>query len=178
MMGRKKLDEQKGFNLEELKNNDTFIDIVMHASQVALRNSQQEKLQALRNAVINSALPNTLEESVQQMFVNFIDTLTVWHIKLLDLVSDPEAWAKRHHHTFPSLMVGGFSTILESAFPELKGRQSFYDQLGKDLAYQGLANIESFHVTTTGRTLTQKRTTELGDRFMKLISDPFVTEGN
>jgi hypothetical protein len=53
----------------------------MHASQAALRNSQKEKLTALRNAVLNAALPNPPEESIQQMFVNFIDSLTVWHRK-------------------------------------------------------------------------------------------------
>jgi len=168
----KKLEEQKGIKLDELKNNDAFIDIVMHASQAAIRNSQEEKLQALRNAVLNSALPNPPEESIQQMFINFVDTLTSWHLKLLDLVKDPEVWAKRHGHTFPNLMAGGFSTIIESAFPELRGRRDFYDQLGKDLTYRGLASTDNFHVTTTGRALTQKRTTGMGDSFMKFISDP------
>jgi hypothetical protein len=148
----------------------------MHASQAALRNSQKEKLTALRNAVLNAALPNPPEESIQQMFVNFIDSLTVWHLKLLDLVQNPEEWARRHNHTFPELMAGGFSHIIESAFPELHGRRDFYDQLGKDLAYRGLANTDHLHVMSTGQGLLQKKTTSMGDRFLKFITSPIGKE--
>jgi hypothetical protein len=147
-------------------------NITMHASQVALRNNQEEKRVALKNAILNSAMPHSQEESLQQIFVEFIDSLTVWHIKVLDLVKSPPEWAKQNGHTFPDLQMGGFSTILESAFPELRGRRDFYDQLGKDLAYRGLAHTDSFHVTMTGAGLMEKRTTRMGDTFLRFISSP------
>jgi hypothetical protein len=168
----RRLEEQQGINLEDLQNNDEFINIAMHASQAALRNSQEEKLMALRNAILNSASPNPPEESIQQMFINFVDTLTVWHLKLLDLLKGPQAWAEKHNHTYPDISAGGFSNIIESAFPELQGQRDFYDQLGKDLTYRGLTGSDNFHVTEAGDGLIQKRTTELGDRFLEFISDP------
>ncbi|HLF77024.1 MAG TPA: hypothetical protein VJB57_05980, partial [Dehalococcoidia bacterium] len=42
---------------EALSRNEGFITAAIHASQLALRNHQKEKLEALRNAVLNSALP-------------------------------------------------------------------------------------------------------------------------
>ena len=64
----------------------------MQASQAAIRNHQSEKREALRNAVLNAALPNAPEESIQQLFINQVDTFTVWHIRLLDLFKEPPAW--------------------------------------------------------------------------------------
>ena len=48
-----------GFRPEALADNETFISIALQASQTAIRNHQREKLDALRNAVPNSALPTS-----------------------------------------------------------------------------------------------------------------------
>ena len=47
-----------------------------YATQIAIRNHQRKKLEALRNAVLNSALVNASEEDIQLMFLNFIEYLT------------------------------------------------------------------------------------------------------
>ena len=46
------LDEKHGSILDDLKNNEIFIDTIMKASQAAIRTSQQEKKEALRNAPV------------------------------------------------------------------------------------------------------------------------------
>ncbi len=40
------LEKEKGISLEDLKENDEFIDIVIQATQIALRSSQEEKKEA------------------------------------------------------------------------------------------------------------------------------------
>jgi hypothetical protein len=55
----------------------------MHATQAAIRNHQKEKLEALRNAVLNSAEKNALDEDIKLMFVSLIDTFTPWHLRIL-----------------------------------------------------------------------------------------------
>src|SRR3972149_729310 len=45
------LEQNKGIDIEQLQSNDVFIDTLLQASQIALRNSQQEKINALKNAV-------------------------------------------------------------------------------------------------------------------------------
>jgi len=62
----------------------------MHASQVAIRNHQSGKLEALRNAVLDSALSNEPEEDMQLMFLNFVDVLTLSHLRMLKLYFDSE----------------------------------------------------------------------------------------
>jgi hypothetical protein len=85
-----KLEAERGVQLEDLQTDETFIDTVMQASQAAMRNSQDEKRRALRNAVMNAALPNAPEQSLQELFVAFIDLFTVWHLRVLKLFQDPQ----------------------------------------------------------------------------------------
>ena len=47
---------------EKLAKNEAFVTVAMHASQIALRNHQEAKIEALRNAVLNAALPNSPQE--------------------------------------------------------------------------------------------------------------------
>ena len=77
----------EGFNLEDLSSNESFVTVTLQATQHALRNHQMEKLEALRNAVLNSALPNTLEDDIQLIFLGLVDTLTTWHLRILKPVS-------------------------------------------------------------------------------------------
>lgn len=64
----REIEATKGINLEDLRNNDVFIDIVLQASQIALRSSQEEKLEALRNAVLSAALLNPPENKFTKCF--------------------------------------------------------------------------------------------------------------
>ena len=50
------LEKEKRLKIEQLSGNEEFISVVMHATTVAIRNHKQEKIDALRNAVLNSAL--------------------------------------------------------------------------------------------------------------------------
>jgi len=53
---------------ENLSQNEVFITTLMGASQIAIRNHQQEKLEALRNTVLNSAQPDSLDEDIQSIY--------------------------------------------------------------------------------------------------------------
>jgi hypothetical protein len=163
------LEEERGIKLEDLQNNPAFIDTIMHASQAALRNSQEEKRHALRNAILNAALPNPPEEAIQQMFIDLIDTFTEWHLRFLKLFHDPSLWFETHESRprGPSL-----ASVLEFAFPALLGRRSFYDQIWRDLYTRGLVTIEGLHGMMTGHGLVQRRTTEMGEQFLRFIEEP------
>ena len=166
------LESKRGVRLEDLQNDDTFIDTVMSASQAAIRTSREEKREALRNAVINAALPGSPDDSTQQTFVALVDQFTEWHLRLLKLFEDPRGWAKRHHVTFPSLMAGSPANILEAAYPDLRGKQEFYGQIWKDLHQRGLVNTDSLGGLMSGEGAVAKRTNALGDQFLRFIADP------
>ncbi|HTS57938.1 MAG TPA: hypothetical protein VMH03_10335, partial [Terriglobales bacterium] len=46
---------------------------VLQATQIALRTHQEEKLEALRNAVVNSTSGQVLEDDVRAVFLNLVD---------------------------------------------------------------------------------------------------------
>jgi len=168
------LEENRGVNLEELQSNDVFIDTILQATQIALRNSQEEKRKALRNAILNAALPNPPEQSLQQMFLNWIDTFTVWHLRILKLFHNVEQWAAENNHQFPVVSIGGSlaNSILESAFPELEGKRTLYDQIWQELYQRGLVSTDSLHTVMTGPGLLAKRTSDLGTQFLEFVEEP------
>ncbi|QWU17379.1 hypothetical protein [Paenibacillus sophorae] len=158
------------FDINSLAENEVFITTVLQASQIAIRNHQEEKLVALRNAVLNSAVGIDVEESIQLMFLSLIDTITPWHLRILKLFQNPSSWTIEHNKQFYSL--GSPVELLESAFPELRGRRDFYDVIIKDLNTQGLIGIDSLHIMMTGSGVMAPRTTTFGNQFLTYISFP------
>jgi hypothetical protein len=165
---------EKGIVTEEdLGTNEKFFTTLVHASNVALKNHQKEKLDALKNATLNSALPTSPDDSVQQLFLNIVDTCTVWHIKLLELFSAPEEWAKEHGHRFPNWsMSSSITAVIESAYSELAGQRAFYELIWKDLYRQGLISTDGVAGMMTTSGALAKRTTDFGDNFLAFISRP------
>lgn len=161
------------FDINSLVDNEVFITAVLHATQAATRNHHEEKLLALRNAVLNSALDIGIDDNVQLLFINMIDSMTPWHLRILSFFQSPTKWFGDNQKQVPTLYTGSPSRVLESAFPELGGRRSFYDIIIKDLYSQGLLSTESLHVMMSGEGTTAKRTTDFGDLFISYVSSPY-----
>lgn len=171
--GLRQLESQELLSIEQLANNEVFIDVVMTASQAAIRTSQEKKREALKNAVLNAALPNPPDESRQQIFIGLVDSLTVWHLKILRFFSDPAKAFEEQAKTPPQYSIGGsLSQLLTAAYPELANELELCNLLGKDLYGKGLLAIESFQGMMTGRGVYEKRATSLGDQFLAFISEP------
>lgn len=156
--------EDDGLKLEDLQENEEFISAVMHASQIALRTHQNEKLDALQNAILNVAKGQGPDEALQNVFLNLVDSYSELHLRILKLFQSPTPP--------PGMSMGGLSNVLEHNIPELNGRREMYDQLWKDLYSRGLVSTEGLHVTMTGHGLGEKRTTETGDAFLRFIEEP------
>lgn len=159
------------FKIESLSENDMFITCISQATQSAIRNHQQEKLIALRNTVLNAAITSSID-NIQLMFIQFIDALTPWHLKVLDLFNNPLEWFNRNNVPTPNIFMGAPAQILELAFNDLKGRRPFYDQIVKDLYSRGLMNTDSLHITMTGSGIIASRTSEMGKMFIGYITSP------
>lgn len=161
-----------GFEIEALSHNEMFITTVMHATQVALRTHHEEKLIALRNAVVNSALEEAPAESLQLMFLNFVDVFTPWHLRILEFFNNPREWGEKNGITYPNWTMGGPSSVLEHSMPELKERREFYDQIVKDLYSRGLLNMESIHISMSVVGMFDSHTTKMGKEFLLFIASP------
>lgn len=164
----------EGIENSDLSENESFISAVMQASQMAQRTHQDEKLNALRNAIQNAALPHAPDEDLQLVFLRFIDELTPWHLRILDLFDSPEEWARKHGKQFPGWSMGGGSTVLEFAYSDLRGQRDFYDQIVSDLQVRGLLSQGGFlHTNMTGGGMLATRTTPMAKQFLRFISKPF-----
>lgn len=155
--------EDNGLALESLQDNEQFLSACLYATQLALRTHQKAKLEAFKNAIANVALELAPEESLQHLFLNFVDELTEVHLRILLVSQSP---------TLPSnLGLGALSHVLEHNIPELRDRKKLYDQFWRDLQVRGLLDSRSLFVTTSKEALSEKCTTDLGDSFLKFISD-------
>jgi hypothetical protein len=156
---------------EVLRHNQLFITVVFNATQAAMRTHQPEKLEALRAAVMNSALPMAPDEHEQLMFIRFVDELTALHLRVLSYLRDPAAWFARHNIPRPDIYMGSRNTILEAALPELRGQAEVYGQVNRELSARGLA-LDTGTGMVSQQALYDLRTTALGNRFLDFITAP------
>jgi hypothetical protein len=168
----RKLAQEQGVKVEDLQHNESFITTVMQATQIALRNHEQEKLDALRNAVLNSALPHAPADSLQQMFLAWVDRLTVWHLRILALFDDPKGWFAARSRQFPAFMTSSLGNVLTEAYTELKNQRPFYDLIAKDLWNNGLMNTDGLHAMMTAQGAAASRTSYIGKQLLHFITDP------
>lgn len=159
-----------GFKVENLKDNELFITAVLHATPAALRTHQKEKLDALRNAVLNTALSRGPDEDMQLMFLGFLDKFTPWHLRVL----------MHFHENPPDWMLGSDPAYLAQAFPQLLeqteaglgGKVGFFMQLVHDLENSGLLDTQSPPRATSGRGNPTGKSTKLGEQFLEFIISP------
>lgn len=154
----------RGIDIQVLGQREEFVSAVMHASQIALRAHQAEKRDALRNAVFNVAAGQSPRDALEHMFFEWIDSLSVLHLEILKLFQDPAP--------NPDISAGSLSSVLEYNMPQLRGHGHVYVQVWRDLYSRGLVNTEGLNVTMTGHGLASKRTSDLGDAFVRFISEP------
>lgn len=166
-------DKLEGFSIEELSKNDLFISIITQSTQIALKNHQDEKLQALRNAVLNTAVTTSFEETEQFIFLSLIDDLSIWHLKVLDYFIDPNQWFIKNSKTKPSIFAGSAIIGLTAAYNELKGKNEFINMITRDLYNKGLlTNSDSLAGLMQESGIFSSRITDFGKRFLSYISTP------
>jgi hypothetical protein len=165
--------ERSGISMESLATSDEFKTLVRQASQLANQNARQEKLEALRNAVVNAAAGIDIDADERQIFLQMVDQLTPSQLKMLEFLNDPLAYGQAHNVKYGNYMAAGIATIVEDAFPEWRGRREVYDLVLHDLQTRGLVsgNTDLLHYTmsATGQGIYASRTTERGKRFLKFI---------
>ncbi|NEO55089.1 MAG: hypothetical protein F6K54_19615 [Okeania sp. SIO3B5] len=112
--------------------NPTFQTTFKKAIRIAECEHQQEKLEALRNAVLNSAIPNSLKDDIQVVFLKWIDEFTVSHIRLLRML-----------HYIDNYNEEEFLANL----PDLEENRIFYNQVLLELRGKGLIKLREVYET-------------------------------
>jgi hypothetical protein len=94
-------------DLETLADNPLFVDAVVTATRTVEHTHQEEKISALRNAVLNSAAPDAPDADTQAIILSLVDRFTPSHLRLATLWDDPLAWFARHGLTPPQAAIAG-----------------------------------------------------------------------
>ncbi|MGI0061201.1 MAG: hypothetical protein ACREBA_01975 [Nitrosotalea sp.] len=84
------LEKNGKIDVESLVTNDEFFDIVIQATEIAVKNSQTEKLEALQNCVTNTALKINIDRDRKMMYLNIVNQITPSHLLVLRLIANPE----------------------------------------------------------------------------------------
>jgi len=171
-LGLEDLEKRGAIDIEELRDNEQFISITLQAARIALRTHQKEKLEALRNAALNSALPNPPEESLQTIFLNLVDTLTEWHIKILKLFRDPKSWFQKNNLPLKTSGLKIRLDLVRLAFPELAQEGFLVDHIWQDLIEKRLIKPAGLGDGILDRDIIEALNSRLGIEFLDFISNP------
>ncbi|MEV0269208.1 hypothetical protein AB0H43_10555 [Hamadaea sp. NPDC050747] len=163
------LEDQVG-TFAELISEDAFMDALTTAAQIADRTSRVEKLEILRNAVVNSVMPGAPDLDTQQLFFDMIDRLTPTHVRMLKLLSDPPGWFESHGISRPNIYAGPKADIVEAGMPELAGRRDLIDRYAGALTSFGLIS-QSLSGMMTENGLWASAITSLGRELLSFIAD-------
>jgi hypothetical protein len=98
------LQEKSGISAEDLSQNEGFKATFFHANEIAARTHHKEKLEALRNAVINAAVPNAPDSSVQILLLNKLDALLPAHLRVLELCKQKKKIDFMPHYLISEIM--------------------------------------------------------------------------
>lgn len=160
---------------EGLQTNEAFISTVAEVCNISLRNHQAEKLAALRNAAINSALPGCPSDDYRQIFLHFVDVCTVSHIRLLKLFEAPEKWFADHDRAEPYRTAVSLSQVIEHAMPDLKRNSEILDTVWADLYQKGLVEVKQVEMVLSHESCFSKQTTRFGSKLIAFLSEPVET---
>ncbi len=163
-----------GFDVHKLCNDELFISVLNRASQLALSNHQEEKIFALKNAVMNTALNISIEENEEMMFLNMIDAMTPWHLKIISYFDNPEERFKELSIKPTEYMMGSPVLPLQEFYPELKSKNDFVNLIVNDLYSRGIFSIKDLNCTMSSSGMYVSRLTEYGKRFFNYIKEPQI----
>jgi hypothetical protein len=122
--------------VETLQNSEKFQSVLLHASWAAVRNHQDEKLTALKNAVLNAAQESKASEDLQLLFVRYVDELTPMHLVVMDFLArnEKEVAALESYQQ----LIDAFSAIAERQIDSI-----FFKLVCDDLKARSLVRISN-----------------------------------
>jgi hypothetical protein len=161
-----------GISVESLTDNDLFTDAVVTATRTVEHTHQAEKIEALRNAVLNSVSPGAPDADTQAIILNLIDRFTPSHLRLVTLWDDPPAWFASQGIPQPqAAFITKRTVTVEAGLPEMQGREDFYLLVASELSAAGMLTAQ-LGGPVQPPSLMSRLTTGWGRQFVRFISAP------
>ena len=150
---------------ERLAASEEFNSAFAQAAQAAIRTHDEEKLEALRNAVLNTALSKEPDGDRQAIFVSIVDRLAPSHLRVLKALETPRQATLMSVHETRSP-----ADWLKEFVPSLKPEdKDFIKFLIDDLQSAHLIQIKS---QDSAFTRDRDWMTNFGHNFLRFISAP------
>lgn len=161
----------EGLTPESLATNEAFVSAMFQATRIAFQTHQKEKLDALRNAVLNVALGRAPDEDLQAFFMSYIEDLTPTHIRILRFFEAPSAVGADPlaRIDFTTITLGG---LLEETYPELRGREDFWGLIMDDLSRRGLVDPVDPTVKYSEDNRVNPILNSMGSQFLAFVRTP------
>lgn len=167
-------------SLKALSKNEEFVTIATKAIILAQQNHQKEKLEALRNIVLNSITWLSKNEPIfdwSHKFLMIVDQISPLHILLLKTFQYPVLEAKEKGVDFSDMVKATNAKVFFKLYPSLKNKSVLATQCWRELHSFGFVRSDNFNITsktedmgslhTHGKLLPQ--TTDFGNKFLEMI---------
>jgi hypothetical protein len=163
--------DRLNLEVKALSGNDLFLTALVQGLQIAMRNHQPEKLDALRTAVLNSAIPHYIEDDLALMFLHLIDIFGVWHMRVLNHVkSGIQSVYMDYSLQDERAEMYIITNQLKDKFPGDSFDAEFLVQVFKELSDHGLAQVKEVTQTDEGEMPVKATITNLGEKFLDFIT--------
>jgi hypothetical protein len=159
--------KQEDLTLEKLGQNEEFVSMLHRATDVAVRTHERTKRAALRNAVVNAAMPTAPDIDLQSYFLRLVDELNSNQILILNLYDDPAGWFRLHRKDPPDSLVGSRLAVLNAAYPDLAAYPRLRELHINDLERRGL--IGGLSGMVSGGAVLDRMTSTLAHEFIRYI---------
>lgn len=159
-----------GIAIDSLADRDGFLDAIGPATRAAVETGSPEKIEALRNAVLNATVASDLAADRHAILMDILVWLTPTHVKLLNLFDHPVGWFARADIEPPRLVMGSQHAVVERAYPDLTEDETLLNRAVKDLEQQDLSSI-ALRTIKSGDGVLSQRTRPLGKALLTFITE-------
>jgi len=163
-----------GFDPRHLGENEDFVSAVAEATQAALKTAKTEKIEALRNGVLNIANGMDIDEVLRGTFFALIERFSPAHVDVLKLLADPSS-SPEMKEAADRMMMGPQLEVLRAAVPRSKMSEPALQRVLADLHRDGLADTGGMMAMGTSGVFLAKRSSGVGDAFLRFIADPTLS---
>jgi hypothetical protein len=158
--------------IEVLTNDPVFNTIVSEADRIAAQSREEEKLQALLNAIQNCALPGAPTITVQTFFLRFLSEFTPAHLTVLEVLNNPREWLRSRSIGEDQFKFATLGFLIQYCLAAISIPVDSCDQIARNLQSRGLLQQLKFDAVMGRESLLSPRTTAMGRQFLAFIRKP------
>ncbi len=159
-------------SLEKLSKNEEFVTIVTKATLLAQQNHQKEKMEALRNVVVNASLEinNTkVDFDKIDFFLILLEKITPLHIYILNFATSCQKYTFSSTIDLSQTIKMHFLKYFIDRYPKLNDKKEVLSVYFNELKNYSLITPKPNQSFLKNEVLEVSLITDLGNQFLKMI---------